>query len=243
MESLMQVIDQWKGNFNAPIKEMLKNGGLMILDVGSGTGTWTCDMSTDFPLNLYFGVEILPIFPHEKPRNIVFLINDILEGLPFRSNSFDYIHLRFMSLSLKPDVWQDKLINELARVLRPGGYLEIMENEITVSNRGPNVQEFFDRVHEELRSEGYNPTIIKLMKEFLINSGSFKNEDIKHTVMYVPMGEWGGKLSEMGLKTYYSLLKIFANMIKIPKKQNIDSYLDLINEEINNYKSFTPIPL
>lgn len=96
---------------------------------------------------------------------------------------------------------------------------------------------FHKKVHEELRSEGYNPTIIKLMKEFLINSGSFKNEDIKHTVMYVPMGEWGGKLSEMGLKTYYSLLKIFANMIKIPKKQNIDSYLDLINEEINNYKS------
>jgi ubiquinone/menaquinone biosynthesis C-methylase UbiE len=136
---------QWEGNFNAPIKEMLKNGGLMVLDVGSGAGTWTCDMSTDFPLNLYFGVEMLSIFPHEKPRNIVFLLNDILEGLPFRSNSFDYIHLRFMSLSLKSDVWQDKVINELARVLRPGGYLEIMENEITVSNRGPNVQEFFDR--------------------------------------------------------------------------------------------------
>jgi hypothetical protein len=75
------------------------------------------------------------------------------------------------------------------------------------------------------------------MKEFLINSGNFKNEDIKHTLMYVPMGKWGGKLSEMGLKTYYSLLKIFANMIKIPKKQNIESYLNMINEEINVYQS------
>ena len=75
------------------------------------------------------------------------------------------------------------------------------------------------------------------MEEYLINSGSFRSEDIKHMSINVPMGKWGGKLGEVGMEAYYSLLKIFANMITIPTRQDINSYLDIINEEINANQS------
>ena len=47
------------------------------------------------------------------------------------------------------DNWQEKVLPELLRVLKPGGYLELMENDIIWYEEGPLSHEF--REQGELR--------------------------------------------------------------------------------------------
>jgi hypothetical protein len=51
---------QWQSNFSSPIEQNLLSGGVKVLDVGCGTGTWILDMAREYhPSNIYIGIDIL----------------------------------------------------------------------------------------------------------------------------------------------------------------------------------------
>ena len=84
-------------------------------------------MATDFRLPSFTGIDISPVIQGIKAQNIEFIQKNILDGLPFQDNSFDYVHQRFLIAGIPLDKLQD-LVNEIVRVLKPGGYLEVFEN-------------------------------------------------------------------------------------------------------------------
>src|SRR4051794_17882350 len=87
-----------KGNFISPISRDLSRG-IKVLDVGSGPGTWVFDMSSDYRKSKFIGIEVQAfMLPTIHPSNTSFVNNDILEGIPFPPGSFDYIHMRCMTL-------------------------------------------------------------------------------------------------------------------------------------------------
>jgi ubiquinone/menaquinone biosynthesis C-methylase UbiE len=50
-----------------------------------------------------------------------------LDGLPFESDSFDFVHLRFVGLGIPETAWEG-LLDECARVLKPNtGILEVSQ--------------------------------------------------------------------------------------------------------------------
>lgn len=49
-----------------------------------------------------------------------------MEALPFDSESFDYVHMRFIGLGVPEAAWP-RLLDEACRVLRVGGKLEIVD--------------------------------------------------------------------------------------------------------------------
>ena len=53
-------------------------------------------------------------------------VADLAQNLPFDSESFDFVMCNAVIQHIEPDVVEDVVLPELARVLRPGGVLQLM---------------------------------------------------------------------------------------------------------------------
>ena len=93
-----------------------------------GPGTWLLEVRDKYQKSEFIGVDANPSFPTIiKPDNVTFSKVNILDnGLPFKSNCFDFVHMRFMMLAFNREEWKS-VIQELIRVCKPGGWIEIME--------------------------------------------------------------------------------------------------------------------
>jgi hypothetical protein len=103
-------------------------GGPVVLDVGCGLGQWCMEMATTYPKSTFIGVDLLSTFPRDiKPRNCHFLQLDVRHiPLPFADQSVDYIYQRDLNWGLGQDDWHP-LIMEYLRILKPGGWIELVE--------------------------------------------------------------------------------------------------------------------
>lgn len=120
-----------KGNYAAPLRQPHD-----ILDVGCGTGRWAMEIAHDFPQANVIGTDIVEpqaesaaSLGHgldQRPENYLFMQGNILEHLPFPDASFDYVHMRFLFLAIPVQQWP-AVVQELARVTRHGGWIEIAE--------------------------------------------------------------------------------------------------------------------
>src|ERR1051325_7565850 len=70
----------WRFDFASPIQHKLKNGkDFKVLDVGCGSGTWILQLSDDYPLTKFVGLDKVPIYPKEFSQdNLQFIQGDIL---------------------------------------------------------------------------------------------------------------------------------------------------------------------
>lgn len=57
------------------------------------------------------------------------------EPLSFADDTFDYIHMRMLLCRFTHPEWV-RLLREIMRVLKPGGYLEIVDLDYTVKRAG-----------------------------------------------------------------------------------------------------------
>ncbi|CAG8773100.1 12215_t:CDS:2, partial [Ambispora leptoticha] len=122
------------------MEETLKMGA-RVLDGGCGPGTWLLDMATHYPNSQFFGVDIIPVYPSQiKPANVNFYQCDLihLEQLGFEQNSFDMVRLAHMQFVTSESDFV-KIIEEMLKLLKPGGYIEFVEGGLGVSNSGPNI--------------------------------------------------------------------------------------------------------
>ncbi|CAG8564121.1 17545_t:CDS:2, partial [Acaulospora morrowiae] len=142
--------DIWESNFSSPIEDMLTRGRTRILDVGCSSGTWVLEMASTYQDSKFYGVEVSPLFPTLiKPRNVKFAVANVVEGLPFSDNMFDFVHMGFMGLSLIESSWE-RVIEELVRVTKPGGWVEICDSDYNWINAGPRTKRLYSKVSKEL---------------------------------------------------------------------------------------------
>jgi ubiquinone/menaquinone biosynthesis C-methylase UbiE len=101
-------------------------------------------MSTDYPRSSFTGIDISPIYPGDiKPRNLAFYTANVLEGLPFADNTFDFVYMRFLMTAFTEDDWQ-KVVKELIRVCKPNGWVEFMEGDLVFNPEGPAGKKLMD---------------------------------------------------------------------------------------------------
>ncbi|KAI8376717.1 S-adenosyl-L-methionine-dependent methyltransferase [Choanephora cucurbitarum] len=116
-------------DFSAPVSSFDKK---VVLDMGCGTGTWTMEMATRFPNATFIGLDKCSDFPRDiKPKNCHFerfCINTKIR-LPFKDQSVDYIFQRDLNCGLPRSAWLP-LMDEYYRILKPGGWLELMEPDV-----------------------------------------------------------------------------------------------------------------
>ncbi|RIB12522.1 S-adenosyl-L-methionine-dependent methyltransferase [Gigaspora rosea] len=132
----------WKGNFSAPVEEILKNGKATVLDAGCGTGCWVLDLGQDFPNSTFVGIDIQSKgFPsvNERSPNIGFLEHNLLSGIPFPDETFDYVHMESMWLAFTKQQYMN-VIHELVRVTKNNGWIEIYEVNFDLKNLGSSMK-------------------------------------------------------------------------------------------------------
>ncbi|RIA79557.1 S-adenosyl-L-methionine-dependent methyltransferase [Glomus cerebriforme] len=147
-------------NFSAPIGEKLAQGGCKVLDIGCGPGTWLLDLAHKYRNSKFVGVDIEPtVYPNEiKPGNLNFCEADILNGLPFPDNEFDFVHQEIMALIIKADQW-NFVISEIVRVTKPGGFIELVEY-IAPNNNGPILSKVYQTHYDLCLKRGVDTNLI-----------------------------------------------------------------------------------
>ncbi|RIA98384.1 S-adenosyl-L-methionine-dependent methyltransferase [Glomus cerebriforme] len=227
--------EAWNGNFSSPIKDVLNAGGATVLDIGCGAGTFLCEMAADYPNARYVGVDKLQIFPNTLPKNVTFIQSDILRGLPFDNDSFDFIYIRFLVFDLADYEWR-MVIDEMTRILKPNGYLEMMEPRIEMNNKGPITEKIVNAIQVRARSRHLNPYIVDKFNEFMHSTNKLKN--IKYEVKRIPCGKWGDKQGELGAMYMYEIFKKHLHYVNNIQPNEHDNNLNNFLKEIEQFHTY-----
>ena len=157
--------------------------GKKILDVGCGPGTYGLMLAQCG--NEVVGVEISPASVQEanrraKEKGVTFTaqVGD-LEKLPFADNTFDVCFCGWV-LHHFPDV--DASVSELARVLKPGGVMAMVEpNETNAAMRFSRFVEDLPFMRKWVLKEGWDTPnrTINTHKQYVDALAKYNIKDIK----------------------------------------------------------------
>ncbi|CAG8484135.1 7924_t:CDS:2 [Acaulospora colombiana] len=212
----------WGGDFSSPVCDLLERGGAKVLDVGCGPGVFVLEMANKYPKNSFVGMDIANNYPlFIKPENASFQRADITNGLPFPDNSFDFVYMRFMMLAITIENWQFA-IDELVRVCKPGGWIEVMERDIYWYNEGEMVNEWRTRVVEGLRKERN----IELNISSHIPGYFTSNKQLTNfaSTAYAEVVKWGAKN--------------FSNAVSHKFPGDYETLVEIAMEELEKNKAF-----
>lgn len=180
-----------KGNYEAPIGQPTN-----ILDVGCGTGRWGREMAQSFPQATIVGFDLVSPLETSKtpfPANCRFVQGNVLEGLPFTDRSFDFVHQRLLVFALPAIQWPGE-VRELARVTRPGGWVELVEANITLVNMGPATSQLDEWITKVSNMRGIDPGMSRRGQELLEAAGLINVTAKQHAI---PVGDWGGRIGKL----------------------------------------------
>lgn len=111
-----------------------------VLDVGCGSGLWVIEAARQWPDCKFIGLDCRQVQPDlkrfaEQPgisdivNRVRWVHGNFLDPLPFKSNSFDFVRICDVGIGVPEDEW-GHLLQEVSRVLIPGGYVEIIEDDL-----------------------------------------------------------------------------------------------------------------
>ncbi|KAF8651489.1 hypothetical protein AX16_004787 [Volvariella volvacea WC 439] len=95
------------------------------------------DMADEFPRAEVIGVDLSPIQPRSVPPNCTFELCDLDQwNIPYPDDHFDLIHARSMHIGIRN---YPRFLSEIARLLRPGGLVLIIEPSLHPLPLYPNL--------------------------------------------------------------------------------------------------------
>ncbi|CAJ0846291.1 10832_t:CDS:10, partial [Entrophospora sp. SA101] len=226
----------WQKNFCSPLDDLLRYGGAKVLDVGCGAGTFLLEMGHDYPESEFLGIDISPMYPSEiKPSNVKFEQINVLEGLPYDDNSFDFVVIRNMITAFSIDDW-DFCIQELIRVTKP-------EFEIPASNRGPVVKRLSEAWIEIMKAKSIDITYSNRLKGLFSSYNDLIN--INHNIKLLPMGTWNGDgVGKIMAEDLVLLAKAFGPILLLSWGITSEQYnylVDNLTNELDEYKTYSNI--
>ncbi|KAI9304662.1 S-adenosyl-L-methionine-dependent methyltransferase, partial [Cunninghamella echinulata] len=111
-----------------------------VLDIGCGPNLpWSIDFAASHPNAHVIGMDVLDKATDiiiDLPSNCELIKHNCIKPFPMEPNSIDLCHIRFMNTSFTMEQYK-KVVENCWRVLKPGGYIEIMEMDTLVYSPGP----------------------------------------------------------------------------------------------------------
>jgi SAM-dependent methyltransferase len=165
-----------------------------ILDVGCGTGQWAYELCAEFPQALVAGLDLVASKP-PWPAGFRFVRGNLLQGLPFHADRFDFVHQRLLLSGVPVNAWA-RTMTELVRVTRPGGWVELVEGAPEIGPAGPATRRLFEMAWRLGRDAGLDTTgvIFRSLGEQTRRAGL---TDVDSREITVPVGEWGGRIGSL----------------------------------------------
>ena len=149
-----------EGNLRPALESVIPFGGKTILDLGTGTGR----IPLLFPDAQVAGLDLHANMLHENQRQQSpdpgLLVQADMRHLPFLNQSYEIVTSGWVLahfIRWFGEKWQDQIknvLNEVARVLQPGGFLIIIETMTTGSLSPapptPGLAEYYRWLEEDL---------------------------------------------------------------------------------------------
>ncbi|RAQ97137.1 class I SAM-dependent methyltransferase [Thermogemmatispora tikiterensis] len=224
-----------RGNYLAPIEQPRR-----ILDVGCGTGQWAFELAHQFPQAEVVGLDLEQVKPSASPPpNYRFVQGDVLKGLPFDNDSFDFVHQRFLVLAIPQAAWQ-AAVQELARITAPGGWIELVEAGTALQDflpSGPATQEFHTLSAQLLALRGLDAEglVMRSLAHYLEEAG-FVN--VRYQPFDVPLGEWGGRLGSLLALDMREARKAVSAPVAARFARSEQAVLQLIEQAYQEWNQF-----
>jgi SAM-dependent methyltransferase len=221
------------GNYGAPVQRPAR-----VLDVGSGTGQWAFDLSEEFPDSLVVGFDLAPT-KAGRPANFAFVQGNLLQGLPFGADTFDFVHQRLMAASGVPLKSWSAVVTDLVRVTRPHGWLELVEAPPEIELAGPATERLFSMVRQLGRSMGLDTSaiIVRSLRPHLERAGLV---DVQTLSVALPIGDSGGQVGSLLALSVRSgmtrLIDRFEERLGVPEVE-CRELIAAMTEEWDRYRS------
>ncbi|GCF10296.1 class I SAM-dependent methyltransferase [Dictyobacter arantiisoli] len=202
-----------------------------ILDVGTGTGIWPVEMSRLFPKAHTVGLDVSSSsFQFPSTAAYTFMIADILKGLPFPEKQFAFVHQRLLVAAIPTADWP-AVIQELIRVTRPGGWIEILEIGVTIKNAGPETARLLEWMGNQSKQRGFDMGMVSQLGMLLVEAGV---QDVEIQNIPAPLGAWGGHVGSMlkanVISAFNALKGVYCIQANILPEQ-FDAWVQSVAEE------------
>ncbi|KAJ3067964.1 hypothetical protein HDU98_008870 [Podochytrium sp. JEL0797] len=182
-------------------RALIKTPNVKVLDIGCANGAWMDSLFTyEGGLDCeYHGVDISEDTHTWMPvSGAKFKKANVLERLPYDDNEFDYVHMRLLIGGIPKSKWV-QAIQELLRVTKPGGCIELCEMDGLSLNDGPASKAINDPAVAATVNRGLDLYIGSHLKGYVTTAGEGTVIDIESKTVSVPLG-WNGKIGEMALR-------------------------------------------
>jgi hypothetical protein len=126
---------------------------------------------------------------------------------------------------------------DLARVTRPGGWIEVVEYGSAYANAGPNTQQMLDWWKKATTKQGGDLTLRQHLVPMLQRAGI---THIEQRTISVPLGTWGsvtGCAMSMSLEMYINSLKMKIMTTLHVSSGEFDRVLHTLTEEWETYNT------
>lgn len=193
-----------RGNYAAPI-----NNPHDILDVGCGSGRWPLEMAQLFPTANVIGVDLVPPpvdgdpTHYAGPANYVFVTGNVLEGLPFGDRSFDFAHQRLLISALPASNWP-AVVQELIRVTRRGGWVELVEGDIKAAQGGPALNQIGAWIYEAVGRRGID---VNMCRQIGVMLQRAEMANVMQREIRLPLGRQFGRVGAMMETNFLALFE------------------------------------
>jgi ubiquinone/menaquinone biosynthesis C-methylase UbiE len=221
-----------RGNYVAPVDSAER-----ILDVGSGTGQWAYDLCAEFPRASVVGFDIVPS-KLERPENYRFVRGNLLQGLPFADESFDFVHQRLMMPAIPLSSWP-AVLRQLVRITRQGGFVELVEFGDRSEPRGPATGRLWELCNALAASRRLDAagTVLRSLDQHLRQAGM---TDVRRHPVAIPIGTWGGTIGSMmatDLQGFFTRLSDrFEATLGVPRVHSAELLSESL-QECERYKT------
>lgn len=228
-----------RGNYAPPLGDPRD-----ILDTGCGTGRWALEMARNFPNARIVALDIVapptesgaPV--PDRPPNYTFIEGDVLKGLPFAGDSFDFTHQRALLGAIPEQAWPG-VARELARVTRPGGWVQLIE-PAPAPQGGPGMNALAAWIQQASMRRGINTAAGALVSEYLAQAGL---REISVREVTIPMGARAGHLGVMAETNYVTLFSSARNFIVamgVTSAEEYDAAIERARREIDQGDYVSP---
>jgi len=173
-------------NYLAPIERVDR-----ALDVGCGTGQWSFELCRRFPNALVVGLDLVPSKP-DRPSGYRWVRTNLLTGLPLAGDRFDFVYQRLLVVGVPIARWQP-LVDDLVRVTRPGGWVELVEPVVGVIDPGPATERLVGLSLQLAGAAGLDTTdvVYRSLDSYLRRAGL---AEVVRRQISTPIGRWGGRV-------------------------------------------------